>query len=69
MNFIGKMLCADWEGVKPDMLCLGKALSGGLMPISALLTSNEVMDCIKPGHHGSTYGGNSLASAVAIKAV
>lgn len=63
------MMCYDWEGVKPDMVCLGKALSGGFMPVSALLASKEIMDCIKPGQHGSTYGGNSLASAVAIKSI
>ena len=51
------------------MVCLGKALSGGFMPVSALLASTEIMDCIKPGQHGSTYGGNSLASAVAIKSI
>lgn len=61
----GKMLACDWEGVKPDLLVLGKALSGGLMPVSAVLASDEVMLTIKPGQHGSTYGGNPLACAVA----
>ncbi len=65
----GKMLACDHEGVKPDMLVLGKALSGGLMPVSAVLASNEIMLTIKPGEHGSTYGGNPLACAVAIEAL
>ena len=62
----GKMLCCDHENVHPDILVLGKALSGGLLPISAVLASDEIMLCIKPGQHGSTYGGNPLASKVAI---
>jgi ornithine--oxo-acid transaminase len=61
----GKMIACDHEGVKPDVLILGKALSGGMLPISAVLTSNEVMLTIKPGEHGSTFGGNPLACAVA----
>lgn len=61
----GELLCGDWDGVKPDMVCLGKALSGGFMPVSALLGSNQIFDQIKPGHHGSTYGGNPLACAIA----
>jgi ornithine--oxo-acid transaminase len=61
----GKMLCVDHEEVKPDILILGKALSGGVMPISAVLADDEVMLCIKPGQHGSTFGGNPLAAAVA----
>lgn len=65
----GKMLACDYENVKPDVLLLGKALSGGFIPVSAVLTSNEVMDTIKPGQHGSTYGGNPLACAVAIAAL
>ncbi|MBI3233761.1 MAG: ornithine--oxo-acid transaminase [Bacteroidetes bacterium] len=65
----GKMLACDWEGVKPDILILGKALSGGMMPVSAVLSSDEVMLTIKPGEHGSTYGGNPLACAVAIEAL
>jgi ornithine--oxo-acid transaminase len=60
----GKMLACDWDGVKPDILILGKALSGGVLPISAVLSSSEVMLTIKPGEHGSTYGGNPLACAV-----
>jgi ornithine--oxo-acid transaminase len=62
----GKMLACDHEKVKPDILMLGKALSGGVLPISAVLSNNEVMLCIKPGEHGSTFGGNPLACAVAI---
>ena len=60
----GRMLCADYDGVKPDILILGKALSGGFMPIAAVLSRSEVMLTIKPGEHGSTYGGNPLACAV-----
>jgi ornithine--oxo-acid transaminase len=65
----GLMLACDHEGVRPDVLILGKALSGGLLPISAVLTDNEVMDCIHPGEHGSTFGGNPLACAVAMEAL
>lgn len=65
----GKMLACDHENVKPDILILGKALSGGVYPVSAVLTSNEIMDCIRPGEHGSTYGGNPLACAVAMEAL
>lgn len=65
----GKMLACDHEQVKPDMLILGKALSGGTMPVSAVLTSDEVMLTIKPGEHGSTYGGNPLACAVAMESL
>jgi ornithine--oxo-acid transaminase len=65
----GKMLACDHENVKPDILILGKALSGGTMPVSAVLASNEVMLTIKPGEHGSTYGGNPLACAVAMEAL
>eukprot|EP00922_Rhytidocystis_sp_ex-Travisia-forbesii_P015548 GHVS01023183.1.p1 GENE.GHVS01023183.1~~GHVS01023183.1.p1 ORF type:complete len:438 (-),score=79.92 GHVS01023183.1:271-1584(-) len=65
----GKLLACDHEGVKPDILVLGKALSGGTLPVSAVLASNAVMDCIKPGQHGSTYGGNPLACAVAMAAL
>jgi ornithine--oxo-acid transaminase len=61
----GKMMCTDHENVKPDVLLLGKALSGGTFPISAVLASNEIMLTIKPGEHGSTFGGSPLASAVA----
>jgi ornithine--oxo-acid transaminase len=65
----GKLLACDHEDVKPDILVLGKALSGGLMPVSAVLASDEIMLTIKPGEHGSTYGGNPLACAVAIEAL
>ncbi len=65
----GKMLACDHENVKPDILVLGKALSGGTMPVSAVLCNNEVMMNIKPGEHGSTYGGNPLACAVATVAL
>jgi ornithine--oxo-acid transaminase len=61
----GKMLACDYEGFKPDILILGKALSGGVMPVSAVLARDEIMLTIKPGEHGSTYGGNPLACAVA----
>jgi ornithine--oxo-acid transaminase len=65
----GKLLACDHEEFKPDMVILGKALSGGVYPISAVLTSDEVMLCIKPGEHGSTFGGNPLAAAVAVAAL
>lgn len=65
----GKMLACDGEGVRPDILILGKALSGGTMPVSAVLADDEVMLTIKPGEHGSTYGGNPLACAVAMEAL
>ena len=62
----GKMLACDHENVRPDILLLGKALSGGIMPVSAVLADDEIMLTIKPGQHGSTYGGNPLACAVAM---
>lgn len=62
----GKLLACDHEGVRPDILILGKALSGGTVPVSAVLADDEVMMTIKPGEHGSTYGGNPLGCAVAI---
>lgn len=65
----GKKLCCDHEGVRPDILILGKALSGGVMPISAVLADDPIMLTIKPGEHGSTFGGNPLASKVAIAAL
>ncbi|OMJ71978.1 hypothetical protein SteCoe_29685 [Stentor coeruleus] len=61
----GKMLCLDWENVKPDIVTLAKSLSGGLMPISAVLGKKEVMDVLVPGSHGSTFGGNPMACRVA----
>ena len=51
------MLCSEWDGVKPDILLLGKALSGGMYPVSAVLADEKIMGCIRPGEHGSTYGG------------
>jgi ornithine--oxo-acid transaminase len=65
----GKMLACDHEHVRPDILILGKALSGGTMPVSAVLCDDEIMLTIKPGEHGSTYGGNPLACAVAVTAL
>lgn len=65
----GKMLASDHENVKPDILILGKALSGGVIPISAVLARDEIMLTIKPGEHGSTFGGNPLACKVAIAAL
>ncbi|MDD2650028.1 MAG: ornithine--oxo-acid transaminase [Candidatus Cloacimonadales bacterium] len=65
----GKLLACDWDNVKPDILILGKALSGGAMPVSAVLSSKDIMLTIKPGEHGSTYGGNPLACAVATAAL
>ncbi|MBC7689775.1 MAG: ornithine--oxo-acid transaminase [Aquabacterium sp.] len=65
----GKMLACDHEEVRPDILVLGKALSGGVLPVSAVLADDEIMMTIKPGEHGSTYGGNPLACAVAIAAL
>jgi ornithine--oxo-acid transaminase len=62
----GKMLCSHWSNIKPDITVLGKALSGGVYPVSAVLSSDEVIMTIKPGQHGSTYGGNPLGCAVAI---
>ncbi|MBT9544520.1 MAG: ornithine--oxo-acid transaminase [Candidatus Sericytochromatia bacterium] len=65
----GKMLAVDHEQVRPDILILGKALSGGVLPVSAVLADDQVMLCIQPGEHGSTYGGNPLACRVAIEAL
>jgi ornithine--oxo-acid transaminase len=65
----GTMLCCDRFGVKPDILILGKALSGGVLPVSAVLCRDEIMMTIRPGEHGSTYGGNPLACAVAMEAL
>ncbi len=65
----GKLLACDHYNVKPDILCLGKALSGGFYPISAVLTSRKIMSVLKPGTHGSTFGGNPLASAIGIEAL
>lgn len=65
----GKLLAVDYENITPDILILGKALSGGVYPVSAVLANNAIMDVIKPGQHGSTFGGNPLAAAVAIAAL
>jgi len=65
----GKMLACDWEEVRPDILILGKALSGGVLPVSAVLCDDEIMLTIQPGEHGSTYGGNPLACKVAMAAL
>lgn len=65
----GKMLACDWEDVRPDILILGKALSGGALPVSAVLCDDEIMMTIQPGEHGSTYGGNPLACKVAMAAL
>ncbi|XP_020979525.1 ornithine aminotransferase, mitochondrial-like [Arachis ipaensis] len=63
----GKMLACDWEEVRPDVVILRKALGGGVFPVSAVLADKDVMLCIKPGEHGSTFGGNPLASAELLK--
>jgi len=65
----GKLMCYEWSGIKPDLLLLGKAISGGMYPVSCVLGSREVMLTVEPGTHGSTYGGNPLGSAIAIKAL
>jgi ornithine--oxo-acid transaminase len=65
----GKMLACDHEGIRPDILVLGKAISGGMLPVSCVLADNEIMLTIKPGEHGSTYGGNPIAAKVAIAAL
>lgn len=65
----GKLLCYEWSGIKPDMVLLGKAISGGMYPVSCVLGRRDVMLTIEPGTHGSTYGGNPLGCAVAIRAM
>ena len=65
----GKLFATDWDHVKPDVYILGKALGGGVFPISVVLADNEVLDVFTPGSHGSTFGGNPLASAVSIAAI
>ncbi|KAK4043245.1 pyridoxal phosphate-dependent transferase [Parachaetomium inaequale] len=65
----GKMLCSEWAGIKPDMVTLGKAISGGMYPVSCVLADEAVMGVIEPGTHGSTYGGNPLGCAVSIRAL
>lgn len=65
----GRMTCSDWDEVRPDILVLGKALSGGLYPISAVMADDEVMLTIGRGQHGSTYGGNPVAARVGLAAL
>ncbi|PNY24564.1 Ornithine aminotransferase [Tolypocladium capitatum] len=65
----GRMLCSEWSGIRPDMVTLGKAISGGMYPVSAVMSSKEVMLVVEPGTHGSTYGGNPLGCAVSIRAL
>ncbi|KAL7626403.1 ornithine aminotransferase [Parahypoxylon ruwenzoriense] len=65
----GRMLCSEWAGIKPDMVTLGKAISGGMYPVSCVLSSKDVMLVVEPGTHGSTYGGNPLGCAVSIRAL
>ena len=65
----GKLLCHEWSGIKPDMVLLGKAISGGMYPVSCVLGRKDVMLTVEPGTHGSTYGGNPLGCAVAIRAL
>ena len=65
----GRLLCSEHDGVRPDVLILGKALSGGVYPVSAMLADDAVMDVFRPGDHGSTYGGNPLGAAAAVAAL
>lgn len=65
----GRLLCHEWSGIKPDLVLLGKAISGGMYPVSCVLGSEDIMLTIEPGTHGSTYGGNPLGCAVAIRAL
>lgn len=65
----GRMLCSQWANIKPDMVTLGKAISGGMYPVSCVLSSKEIMLTVEPGTHGSTYGGNPLGCAVSIRAL
>jgi ornithine--oxo-acid transaminase len=66
---VGKLLACEYEGIKPDIVVVGKSLGGGFIPISATLSSREIMGVFKPGEHGSTFGGNPLACAVAREAL
>jgi ornithine--oxo-acid transaminase len=63
------MFCCEWDGVHPDIMVVGKALSGGVYPVSAMLADSAVMDVFQPGDHGSTYGGNPLGAAIALAAL
>lgn len=65
----GKMFCCEWEDVRPDVLIVGKAISGGFYPVSAMLSDDEVMGVFAPGDHGSTFGGNPLGAAIAIESL
>jgi len=65
----GQLLACDHDDVRPDGLILGKALGGGLYPISLFLSRSDIMDCFKPGDHGSTFGGNALAAAIGLEAL
>jgi ornithine--oxo-acid transaminase len=65
----GRMLCSDWAGIRPDVVTLGKAISGGMYPVSCVLASRDVMLVVEPGTHGSTYGGNPLGCAVSMRAL
>lgn len=65
----GRMLCSEWSNIKPDLVTLGKAISGGMYPVSCVLGSKDVMLTMEPGTHGSTYGGNPLGCAVSIRAL
>ena len=65
----GRMFCCEWEGVKPDMFIIGKALGGGVYPVSAVAANEDVLGVFKPGVHGSTFGGNPLGAAAGIAAV
>lgn len=65
----GKLVCVDHYNVRPDIMILGKSLSGGFLPVSAVLCDDHIMELIKPGQHGSTYGGSPLACEVAMKAI
>lgn len=65
----GRMLCSEWAGIRPDMVTLGKAISGGMYPVSCVLGRRDVMEVVEPGTHGSTYGGNPLGCAVSIRAL
>lgn len=64
-----RLLCVEHDNVRPDIVCLGKALSGGMYPVSAVLADDQIMLTIKPGQHGSTYGGNPLACKIAMEAL
>ena len=65
----GKFMCYEWDNIRPDVLTLGKSLSGGMYPVSAVLCDNHIMEVIRPGDHGSTYGGNPLGAAIGMAAL